>query len=389
MKTFANEGKFFKSFKTALCGVLALAMMMLAGCAGAPVKTQTVFFPPAPEEPKLQFLKGVGGAMDVEVAETGFSKSLSAFATGEEGETKPIKKPYGVRFIDGKLYVCDLQGSAVVIIDFAKNSYTTFSGHGSGHIKKPLNVAVDKTGAMFVVDAGRQQVIQFAPNGDFVRFVSMPEDKSKDVKVHVKPADVAVDDVNVYVLDMTGGSVRVFEKATGNFVKTIGAYVEGQPGGLSMPANMTLNDGKLYVTNVATGSVVVMDTSGKFLNTFGKIGDGFGDFSRPKGIAVGTEGRVWVVDNGFSNIQIFKDADKHRLLIGFGGISPQEGFVNMPTGLTLTADKGALDYWQKFAAPGFILEEIAFVANQAGPSKVSIFGLGHKQASTVAAKEGK
>jgi len=387
-----KAGNTAKTVKTVLCGLLAVSLMALAGCASAPIKTATTFFPPAPEEPKLQFLKAISGSKDIEVAETGISKSLMTFATGEQGETKPIVKPYGLRFFNGKLYVCDLQGFSVVIIDFANNTYTTFSGKGSGKLKKPLNVAVDKDGSMFVVDAGRHDVLRFAPNGDYAGLIGLSEGDAKDagkdgkdgkdgkpVKPAVmKPADVAVDTDNVYVLDMNGNDIKVFDKASGKHLRNIGAYVEGQPGGLALPSNMSMKNGLLHVTNVASGNVVVMDTNGKLISQFGKIGDGFGDFARPKGISVGAEGRVWVADGGFGNVQIFNNAEKHRLLIAFGDGGMPNVSLSLPVGIALTDDAASLGYWQKFAAPGFILEEIAFVGNQGGNTKVSVYGLGHR-----------
>lgn len=371
--------------KSAISGLLAVAVMALAGCAGAPVKQDIAFFPPAPEEPKLQFLKGIGGAKDIEQVETGVGHSLKVFATGEEGESRPIVKPYGLRYFNGKLYICDIQGHSVAIIDAANKTYSTFEGKGSGKLKKPLNVAVDTDGSMYVVDAGKNfSVIHFDHDGGYVSTIDItpyaPKDKAENgIDFKAKATDVAVDEQFVYVLDMTFGDIKVFDKKTEKYVRSIGSYVEGK-GGLSMPSNMMLApDGNFYVTNMASGSVVIISKKGDIVNTFGKLGDGFGQFGRPKGIAVGQEGRIWVADGVLQNVQIF-NKEKHRLLINFGDPGLTQGSLNLPTGIALTSDAQAVGYWQQLAAPGFILEEIAFVANQAGPAKVSVYGLGHRQA---------
>ena len=373
--------------KTSLLGLLALTIMTLAGCVGAPVKTPTAFFPPAPEEPRLQYLKGISGSKDVEVPESGMAHSLKVFATGEEAESKPIVKPFGVRYANGNLYVCDPQGHSIAIIDVAKNVYSKFFGNGSGKLKKPLNLAVDSDGSMYVLDVGRHnQVVHFDAHGDFVSIIDLADvakETEKDVgkdgesrEIKAKAVDVAVDAENVYVLDMTGGDIKVFDKKTEKHLRNIGGYVEGQ-GGLAMPSNMAIGpDGFIYVNNIASGSVVILDKAGKVISHFGKLGDGFGDFARPKGIAVDSEGRIWVVDGGLQNVQLFQGSGKHRLLINFGDPGFSQGSLNLPVGITLTTEN--LEYWQQYAAPGFVLEEIGFVTNQAGPTKISIYGLGHR-----------
>ena len=387
--------------KTAISGLLAFSIY---GCAAAPVKTDTVFFPPAPEEPKIQFLKGINGAKDVEVAQTGLSSSLKSFATGEEGETRPISKLFGLRHVNGKLYACDLAGHSIVIIDAAKNNYTEFTGKGTGKLKKPVNVAVDSEGHMFVVDAGRNyQVIHFDADGDYVDTIDIskaptlkaavtpPPKKDDEPQIEYKPkaTDVAVDDKYLYILDMNLSDIKVYNKKTDEYVKTIGSYTEGK-GGLSMPSTLVIgDDNRLYVTNSASGSVAILEKDGTLVTTFGKLGDGFGEFARPKGIAVGKENRIFVADGGLQNVQVFDGTDKHRLLIFFGDPGLLSGSLNLPAGLTLASDPDALNYWQKFAAPGFTLEEIIFVANQAGSPKVSVYGLGSRPAKPEKGKPSK
>ena len=51
--------------------------------------------------------------------------------------------------------------------------------------------------------------------------------------------------------------------------------------------------------------VQIFDAEGKFIKKFGEVGTGYGQFSKPKGIAVDSEGHIYVVDSAFNNIQIF------------------------------------------------------------------------------------
>ena len=53
------------------------------------------------------------------------------------------------------------------------------------------------------------------------------------------------------------------------------------------------------------------------MSTFGKPGDGPGYFARPKGVAVDSDGHIWVADGMQDRVQVFNpDA---QLLITFGG----------------------------------------------------------------------
>jgi DNA-binding beta-propeller fold protein YncE len=62
---------------------------------------------------------------------------------------------------------------------------------------------------------------------------------------------------------------------------------------------------------------------------FGKQGDGMGEFSNPKGIAVDTEGHIYVADAIFDSVQIF---DKEgRLLLYFGESGQKPGDFWLPS----------------------------------------------------------
>ena len=143
-----------------------------------------------------------------------------------------------------------------------------------------------------------------------------------------------------------------------------------------MPTNFALDrNGIIYVTNVGSGSVIKLDVDGHFLGSFGKLGDAFGEFTRPKGIAVDAQNRMFIVDGGNQNVQMF--SENQRLIMFFGTPPLKNGALNLPTGIAVTTDH--LDYFQKLAEPGFVVEQVIFVANQMGNAKISIYGLGHKE----------
>ena len=91
------------------------------------------------------------------------------------------------------------------------------------------------------------------------------------------------------------------------------------------------------------------------------------------------KGRVFVVDAGSQTCQIFDP--EGRLLLYFGapdsGGPDGAGTLGLPAAVCV--DYENLARFQKYAAPGFILEELILISNQFGPHKISVFGLGTKE----------
>jgi DNA-binding beta-propeller fold protein YncE len=77
--------------------------------------------------------------------------------------------------------------------------------------------------------------------------------------------------------------------------------------------------------------VQIFDQRGHFISMFGKHGDGSGDFSKPRGIAVDSDGHIYVADALFDTIQIF-DKDG-KLLLAFGNTGREKGKMILPAGL--------------------------------------------------------
>ncbi len=344
--------------------ILSLTLFLPACSAPKPeTRIGPVFFPAPPNPPRIQFLKSIATSKDV-VQQKGEFSLLSL--GGEQKEVvREIKKPYGITYAQGKLYVCDLQGPNVVIIDLVNSTFDYLKGNlGYGKLKKPVNLTVDDAGNIYVVDSIRKEVLMYDPAQNFVR--------SYGKEIAVKPADVAVDKENLYILDLAENDIKVVDRQSGQLIRSIGKTVD-KVQGLSIPTNFTLDgNGFLYATNVGTGSVLKIDKDGHFLDHFGQLGDGFGEFVRPKGIATDASGRICVVDAGHQNVQVF--GENNRLLMFFGDPPLPAGGLNLPASIAVTGDH--LDYFQKFAEPGFKLEEIFFVTNQMGPDKVAIYGLG-------------
>lgn len=351
--------------------LIAAMVITLTGCSKQAIKQELVFYPPAPDPPRIQYLMGIASSADVVEEKSSFTFFISGQDQTEA--IRPVVKPYGVAVYKGKIYVADSGASRVVIMDLAKKTFDYLPGAtGPGSLKKPINLAFDPEGNLYVTDTARKEVLQFDPEGKFVRVIG-----KNDIK---KPADVVADKDTIFVLDITANDIKVFDKRSGELLRTIGKASEGTPG-LSIPTNMAF-DGKnnIYVANTGEGNIRKMDKDGHILATFGKMGDAFGEFGRPRGIAVDDAGRFYVVDASHQNVQVFND--QGRLLIYFGDAGKGPGSMNLPAGVVTTKEN--LEYFQKLAAPDFILENVIIVTNQFAKKKVAIYGLGEMKGGAPA-----
>lgn len=349
--------------KTFLFLTLFLASVF-AGCAAPMEKKEAVFFPPPPNSPRIQYLTKISDSTDIEGKKQNFALILLGGKRADK--VQKIAKPYGITASNGKIYVCDIGASNILIIDPAKKSISGLKGnYNLGKLKKPVNVAVDKDGSLYVADTMRKEIVAFDANGEFKGAYGK--------EMEIKPADVAVDEQFIYILDMGNNEIKLLDKKGGKLLRSFGKTSENAEERLAIPTNMTLGtDGFIYVTNVGTGKVVKLDRDGHVLSTFGGLGDIVGMFSRPKGIAVDDEGRIFVADGGNQNVQVFNA--ESRILIFFGDPGLDQGSLNLPAGITVTREN--IEYFQKFADPAFAVEELIFVANQFGDAKISVYGLG-------------
>lgn len=347
------------------------AAVLLAACS-APQKAtvKTIFFPSPPDEPRLQYLTSISNSKFTQEGKSAFRLII----TGEqEKDTElTIDKPLGIAVHKGVVYVVDTHRATVLLIDTAKNLFETIRGNvGPGRLKKPVNLTIGEDGKLYVADVGRKEVLIYTAGGDFIRAVG----KGLDLK---KPVGVEVDQTSIYVLDNASNTIKVIDKATLELTREFGQGTS-EDDSLWRPYAIARDaKGALYVTNTGTGKVLKMDSDGHTLLAFGKLGDGLGQFARPRGLTVDSEGRIWVVDAAFQNVQIFNETG--RLLLFFGDPGQPPASMNIPASVAVTREK--IDYFMKFADPSFEVEQLVFVTNQSGYDMLTVYGFGHaKQAS--------
>lgn len=83
-------------------------------------------------------------------------------------------------------------------------------------------------------------------------------------------------------------------------------FAGGGAGPLAMPTDVAVGSGgRVYVVDGGNHRIVAFSSSGQYLFRFGHQGSGRGEFRDPVGIGTDGQGRVYVADSGNQRIQIF------------------------------------------------------------------------------------
>lgn len=353
-------------FKVILIAGCCALLALLNGCSTTTKKTAKghTFFPPAPDEPRLQFLTSFSSDVDL-----GRTSGFADFVTGTRTAPNQLVKPYGVALKDGKVFVCDTAASTIQEFDLKKGRSRYFAPRGEGRLLMPINITIDEDGTRYVADTSRNQVVIFSKDGSYVAAMG--------VKDEMKPCDVAITADRLYVADLKGHGVRVYDKAQRKLLFVIPRDPKADEGKLFSPTNLVIDKerGRLLVSDTGGFAVQVYDLEGKFLRTIGKQGVGYGAFARPKGVAVDRAGLTYVVDASTFVVQMFDPEGRLLMFFGQPGASTQ-GELALPAGVEIDYENAG--YFQKYVAPGHECEYVILVTCQPPPSfsqaRVSVYG---------------
>jgi len=342
-----------------------LAVLLLTGCSISPKEQEyaPVFYPPLPNPPRIQHLLSLTTFKDLKESKSGFAD----FLLGKQSAESLVVKPYGIEVFDGKIYVVDAARAGYVVFDLKTRQRKFISGGATGRMKKPINITIDIGGTKYISDTGREQVLIFDRNDNFIRAFG--------IKGQFRPSDVAITTNRLFVTDLNSHMIQVLDKNTGKTLNRIGS-VGSKDGEFFFPTNLAIGPDKhLYVTDTGNFRVQKFTLDGKFVKRIGSIGSGLGKFARPKGLTLDKDGNLYVVDAAFENIQLINDEGKLLLFFGQAGDKPAD--INLPAGVSI--DYNNVNLFQSYAHPKFKLEYVLLVTSQYGVNKINIFGFGRMQ----------
>ncbi len=376
LNTTADVGKHISSFPcprlfhSSIPGkyvwVMMLLGMVVTGCAGtrpatpeSTIDREYSFWPPFPAEPRIQFLVSYRSSADIEPARSSFDDLLY----GADENALPIQKPYGVEMTNGRIYVCDIRNTGVVVLDLVKHQTRIMGTSGVGGLVQPTDIAIAEDGMIYVADVKRGVIFVF--NSEERHVASFGHSG-------LRPVGLAIHKNNLYVCDFTSQSVLVMDRFSGEIQRSIGEP-GSDDGQFVRPLGVAVDyRGRVIVCDVIKCRLQTFDASGKFLHATGSISDTAGSFVRPKHIDVDNTGNVYVTDAAFQNVQLFNDAGQTLMFFGSAGDHP--GSMNLPAGLCI--HEGDLELFARYIHPDFKAEYLILVTNQFGLDKVSVYAFG-------------
>ena len=206
----------------------------------------------------------------------------------------------------GPAGAAQLNGPRAVAVDGLHNLYVADTGNNEvrkitpdgtitavdAEVHNPQSVAVDSAGSVYIADTGNNRIVKVSAAGVVSTVTQI-----------VQPFEVA--------LDSTGG--LLIADATQIWRLPSGGSLTSLAGGLNAPRGMAMNaDGDLLFAE-SGGQVIRRLTSSGALSTIagtgtaGFSGDGYaattGQFNTPIGLAIDTNGIVWVADSANNRIR--------------------------------------------------------------------------------------
>jgi sugar lactone lactonase YvrE len=206
-------------------------------------------WPPPPDKPRIQLTDVISGRPDVE-ATSKLKRAL--LGASPQSAYDFFIKPFGVEFdARGRILVTDSRTGALIRLDRDERKMDIFGTQGNLKLSKPLGISVGSDGTIYVADAGLKKILAFDEEGSVT-----------------------------------------------------GAY--GKQGELINPTDsLTSADGRrLFVADSKAHKIVVFDReSAALVSSFGKEGEGAGEFKYPTSLARGPESSLFVVDQINSRVQ--------------------------------------------------------------------------------------
>jgi len=292
--------------------VVVGTLLIMAGCASAPEVKRRYFWPPLPDEPKIEWVGAYRSKLDM--PRTPYEKFMASFLGLPEAIS--LNRPLGI-VSDGadRVFVSDIVNPSVLVFDFKKRDVTYLGGGGQdgpGRFNHPSGLAIDRENNLYVCDSADKRIYVFSPGEKLLRTIDIS-------KITAQPVGLALDNERKRLLvgDVRLQVVRVLD-LEGKPLFTIGMEGGGdKDGAFLFPGMMAvMKNGNIVVADSMNARIQIFDPDGKFIRKFGRRGDSPGDFQLIKGVAIDSENHIYITEGKAHVVYIFSENGEYLLSMG-------------------------------------------------------------------------
>lgn len=284
-------------------------------------------WPSPPETPRIEYLWSLYAFLP-----EGEKESRELYeeldAAGDRALMPYLLRPNSLAAdASGRLFILDQAVPRLSVVDLKTMKAVHFGTEGEGRLLMPVAVAVDVKENVYVTESEFPKVNRYAADGRFTGVLGTDG-------LFKRPTGIACDNRSgrVFVVDTGAQDIKVLD-STGRHLFSFGRRGDGD-GEFNYPTHIAADqNGKLYVTDALNFRVQIFDQDGRFLGKFGKHGDTYADLDRPKGTAADTFGNIYVTDAAQDMVKIFDSSGK--LLLFFGETGRLPGNFIMPLGISI------------------------------------------------------
>jgi DNA-binding beta-propeller fold protein YncE len=233
-----------------------------------------------------------------------------------------LNRPHGIDVgPDGQIYVADSNNHRILVFDAQGHVSLTFGEYGlapaTGVLNEPWDVAVAPDGSIFVADTWNHRVVKYTAEGQFVSTWGSEGPNQTSPNSFWGPRGIDVDsDGQVYVADTGNKRVMVYD-GDGNFIRQIGSGGSFD-GELDEPAGIAAaDDGMVYVADTWNQRIQVFTREGLFIRGW-SVEAWFAQSNERPYLDVDTLGNLYVTDPDASRVIVFNTLGQY--LYSFGDI---------------------------------------------------------------------
>ncbi len=235
--------------------------------------------------------------------------------------TGQFNRPLGIALdLQGNIYVVDSNNNRIEKFSFFGKYLSQFgtSGSGNGQFNKPVGITIDSSGHIYVADTENNRVQKFNASGAYLSQFGTSGSGNGQFSI---PHGVALDLFgNIYVADTGNNRIQKFD-ANGNYMFQWGTYTFNSTVGLYSPWAITSTGNSIYLSDTGNNRIEGFNGGdGATLGIFGSFGSGNGEFNQPAGSAFSSNGQTfYLADLGNNRIQRFNWAGGYETQWGTQG----------------------------------------------------------------------